>query len=176
MDDTHSYIQTQATISAIINMIVNPAVSWLGNRDMQVTPLTGVAMDMAITCLVMSTLIALFVTLGLKRALKSGNIKANDAASTSGVLARLPRSWWVVGLTLGLGCAIVLVPFSLGLFTLFGLSELPFWGLVILKILYPGTVAFAVTKWVILRQLQAAAERSAIERGGFGAATGVRAG
>ena len=49
VEDTHSYIQTQATISAIINMIVNPAVSWLGNRDMQVTPLTGVAVDMAIT-------------------------------------------------------------------------------------------------------------------------------
>jgi len=124
---------------------------------MRATPLTGVAMDMAITCLVMSTLIALFVTLGLKRALKSGNIKANDATSSSGLLARLPCSWWVLGLTLGLGCAIVLVPLSLGLFTLFGVSELPFWGLVVLKILYPGTVAFAVTKWVILRQLQAAA-------------------
>lgn len=138
-------------------MIVNPAMSWLGNRDMQVTPLTGVAMDMTITCLVMSTLIALFITLGLKRALKSGNIKANYAASSAGVLSRLPRSWWVLGLTLGLGFAIVLVPLSLGLLTLFGLSELPFWGLVILKILYPGTVAFVVTKWVILRQLQAAA-------------------
>lgn len=157
MEDTHSYIQTQATSSAIINMIVNPAMSWLGNRDMQVTPLTGVAMDMTITCLVMSTLIALFITLGLKRALKSGNIKANYAASSAGVLSRLPRSWWVLGLTLGLGFAIVLVPLSLGLLTLFGLSELPFWGLVILKILYPGTVAFVVTKWVILRQLQAAA-------------------
>lgn len=157
MEDTNSYIQTQATSSAIINMIVNPAVSWLGNRDMQVTPLTGVAMDMTITCLVMSTLIALFITLGLKRAVKSGNIKAKYAASSAGVLSRLPRSWWVLGLTFGLGFAIVLVPLSLGLFTLFGLSELPFWGLVILKILYPGTVAFAVTKWVILRQLQAAA-------------------
>jgi hypothetical protein len=157
LEDTHSYIQTQATSSAIINMIVNPAMSWLGNRDMQVTPLTGVAMDMTITCLVMSTLIALFITLGLKRALKSGNIKANYAASSAGVLSRLPRSWWVLGLTLGLGFAIVLVPLSLGLLTLFGLSELPFWGLVILKILYPGTVAFVVTKWVILRQLQAAA-------------------
>lgn len=157
MEDTHSYIQTQATSSAIINMIVNPAMSWLGNRDMQVTPLTGVAMDMTITCLVMSTLIALFITFGLKRALKSGNIKANYAASSAGVLSRLPRSWWVLGLTLGLGFAIVLVPLSLGLLTLFGLSELPFWGLVILKILYPGTVAFVVTKWVILRQLQAAA-------------------
>jgi hypothetical protein len=105
----------------------------------------------------MSTLIALFITMGLKRALKSGNIKASDGASSSGVLSRLPRSWWLLGLTLGLGFAIVLVPFGLGLFTLLGLSELPFWGLVILKILYPGTVAFAVTKWVILRQLQTAA-------------------
>ena len=157
MDATHSYIQTQATISAIINMIVNPAVSWLGNRDMQATPLAGVAMDMAITCLVMSTLIALFITMGLNRALKSGNIEASDATSSAGVLARLPCSWWVLGLTLGLGCAIVLVPLSLGLFTLFGVSELPFWGLFVLKILYPGAVAFAVTKWIILMQLQAAA-------------------
>lgn len=157
MEATHSYIRTQAASSAVINMIVNPAISWLGSRDMQAIPLTGVAIDMTITCLVMSTLIALFITLGLKRALKSGNIKADNAASSTGVLSRLPRSWWILGPTLGLGFAIVLVPLSLGLFTLFGLSELPFWGLVILKILYPGTVAFAVTKWVILRQLQAAA-------------------
>jgi hypothetical protein len=157
LEATHSYIQTQAASSAIINMIVNPAISWLGNREMQATPLTGVAMDMTITCLVMSTLIALFITLGLKRALKSGNIKADYASSPPGVLSRLPRSWWILGPMLGLGFAIVFVPLSLGLFTLFGISELPFWGLVILKILYPGAVAFAVTKWVILRQLQAAA-------------------
>jgi uncharacterized BrkB/YihY/UPF0761 family membrane protein len=162
MHDTHSYIRTQATISAIINMIANPAISWLVNRDMQATPLTGVAVDTTITCLVMSTLIALFTTSALERALKSGSIKAHDDAPRAGMLSRLPHAWWALGPSLGFGFALVLVPLSVGFFALLGLSELPFRGFAVLKILYPGAMAFAVTRWVIVRQLQAAARLSSV--------------
>jgi hypothetical protein len=34
-------------------------------------------------------------------------------------------------------------------------SELAFWALILLKILYTGAAAFLVTRWVILRQWQA---------------------
>ncbi len=49
MQPVKSYILIQATICAVINMIVNPFVSWIGNRAMRFTPLPSILVDMAIT-------------------------------------------------------------------------------------------------------------------------------
>ncbi|NCC35138.1 MAG: hypothetical protein EOM24_24470 [Chloroflexia bacterium] len=148
-------MRTQATISAIINMIVNPAITWLSNREMAVTPLTDVLVDMSITCLIMSTVIAFFMNAGVKRDLKSGNIRLDAPPPSPSVLLRLPRSWASLGLLLGFGFAILLVPVTLGIFTVFGLSKLSFGWLIVFKIAYTGAIAYLVTRWIILRQLQA---------------------
>ncbi len=156
MQSVKAYILVQATICALINMIVNPLVSWIGNRAMQFTPLTGLLVDMAITCLVMSTLIAFFVVSGVRRDLKAGTIRADDrAVRAAGLLSRLPRSWWALGLLLGAGVAVVLVPVTCGVAAIFKLPGLTFRWFVLLKIVYTGPVAFAVTRWLILRQLEA---------------------
>jgi len=158
METIGSYIQSQAIINAIVNMIVNPAINpgltWLVSGDMQAIPLTEILIDMTITCLVMSTVIALFVTSGVKRGLGTGNIRADDDAPSPRWLSRFPRASLTLGLTLGFGFAIVLVPLTLGLFSLLGISELPFWGFVLFKMVYPGAIAFLVTKWIIVRQLE----------------------
>ena len=73
MQPLHSYIRAQATICAIINMIVNPTVSWLGNRDMQPTAVAGIVVDMTITCLIMATAVTYFTTSGVDKALKAGH-------------------------------------------------------------------------------------------------------
>jgi hypothetical protein len=156
MQTVKAYILALASICAIINMIVNPLVSWIGNRAMRFTPLTGILVDMAITCLVMSTLIALFTIPGVRRDIKAGKIRADDrAVRAAGLLSHLPRSWWALGLLLGAGFAVVLVPVTCGVAVILGLPGLTFGWLVLLKIVYTGAVAFAVTRWLILRQLEA---------------------
>ncbi len=157
MQAVKAYIFVQATICALINMIVNPLVSWIGNRDMRFTPLTGILIDTTITCLVMSTLIALFTISGVRRDIKAGRIRADDrVVRAAGPLSCLPRSWWALGPLLGAGFAVVLVPVTCGVAALLGLPGLTFGWLVLLKIVYTGAVAFAVTRWLILRQLGAA--------------------
>ncbi len=155
MQPVKAYILVQAAICAVINMIVNPLLSWVGNRAMRFTPLDGILIDMAITCLVMSTLIALFTVSGVRRDLNAGKIRAIDTPGRAArMLARLPRSWWALGLLLGAGFALVLVPVTCGVAAMLELPGLTFGRLVLLKIVYTGAVAFAVTRWLILRQLE----------------------
>ncbi len=132
---TSTYLQSQATISAVINVIVNPTLSWLANRDMEPARLPSIAIDMSITCLVMSLAIAYLVGSAVERQVRSGALRGDAAPPGARLRSRLPRSWWGLGLSLGAGFALVLVPLSLLLFRSLGLSELPFSGVVVFKAL-----------------------------------------
>ncbi len=162
MQTSSSYIRVQATISALINMVVNPAITWLLNREMQPAALTSILIDMTVTCLVMSTAIALFVSPGARRVVTTGSLEIDHKALGSGLLTRLPVRSAMLGLTLGVGCATLLVSLTLAIFTLLGWSEIRFWELMLFKILYTGATAFVVTGWIIQRQLDAAQQRPAI--------------
>lgn len=154
MESVNSYIRTQASVTAVINMIVNPLVSWLSNPARATTAIPSVAIDTIITCLIMSTVIALFISAGTRKALRAGKLDAYHQARWE-ALAHLPQSGLLFGLLVGIGAALVLVPLVLGFFKLFVVGELPFWGLVAFKVIYTGTLAYLVTQWVIQRQLLA---------------------
>ena len=83
MQTRDSYLRVQAIISALINMVVNPVITWLLNRGMQPVTLPSILIDMAITCLIMSTAIALFVIPGARRAITTGSLAVDDKASGS---------------------------------------------------------------------------------------------
>lgn len=155
MQRTDSYIRMQATICAVINMIVNPLLSWLGNRELQPTPLGGVVIDTAITCLIMSTAITFFTETGVRKALAVGQIEGDGDARRAGLLARLPDSWWGLGLALGVGFALVLVPLVAGSLAVLGRSALSFGELAAFKVVYTGALAYVATRWVIVHRLQA---------------------
>jgi len=155
MQSINSYILIQGIICAIINMIVNPGMSWISNRRMEFTPLAGIVIDMTITCLIMSAAITFFTTSGVREALKAGNIKGGNSYFTGKSLSRFPRKWWTLGMLLGFICAILLVPMTIVIFTAAGLSGLSFLWLVIFKAVYTGSMAFIVTALVILRQIEA---------------------
>ncbi len=157
MPPVDSYIRTQGINCAVINMVLNPVVAWLGNRQMSFMPLSGggsIVVDTAITSIVLSLLVAMFTTSGVHQALHNGQIKATDESPRAGrLLSHLPRQAWSLGLLLGLVSACVLTPLTFGLFHALGFSGLPFAGFALFKAIYTAPLGFVLTRWVILRQL-----------------------
>ena len=157
MQPVDSYIRTQGISCAVINMVLNPVVAWLGNRQMDFMPLSGgnsIVVDTAVTSIVLSLLVAMFTASGVRQALHSGRLKATDGSPRVGrLLSHLPRQAWALGLLLGLGIACVLTPLTFGLFHALGFFGLSFAGFALFKAIYTGPLGFIVTRWVILRQL-----------------------
>jgi hypothetical protein len=159
MQTSDSYLRVQATISALINMVVNPLITWLLNRGMQPVTLPAILIDMSITCLVMATAIAFFVSPGARRAVTAGGLEIDHRARSARLLERFPVRPVMLGITLGAACATLLVPLTWLVAVQLGWSGLAFWDLILMKILYTGTMAFLVTRWVILSQWQALRRR-----------------
>jgi len=159
MQPVDSYIRTQGINCAVINMVLNPVVAWLGNRQMAFMPLSGgnsIVVDTAVTSIVLSLLVALFTASGARQALHAGRVSATDRSPRAGLLlSHLPKQAWALGLLLGLGVACVLTPLTFGLFHALGFSGLPFAGFALFKAIYTAPLGFVVTRWVILRQLLA---------------------
>jgi len=149
-----SYLRTQALACGAINAVVNPALAWLLNRRMEPVPLDGLVVDTAITCVVLSLLVSLFTTAGVRRALASGEIfQTGEPPGAGPFLARLPRGPAPLGLALGIAAGGVLTPAAWGLVRALQVEALPFAGFVLFKAVYTGVLGSAVTRRVILRQL-----------------------
>src|SRR5512139_2404002 len=157
MQPVDSYIRTQGMSCAVINAVLNPVVAWLGNRQMGFMPLWGgnsIVVDTAVTSIVLSLLVAVFVTSGVRRDFKAGRVRGTNGFSRKGrLLSRLPSEAWALGLMFGFSIAIVLTPLTLGLFHLIGITGLSFVTFALFKAVYTGVLAFVVTRWVIFRQL-----------------------
>jgi len=157
MQPVDAYIRTQGINCAVINMVLNPVVAWLGNRQMDFMPLSGgnsIVVDTAVTSIVLSLLVALFTASGVRQALHNGRVQVTDGSPRAGrLLSHLPRKAWALGLLLGLGIACVLTPLTFGLFLALGFSGLPFAWFALFKAIYTAPLGFVLTRWVILRQL-----------------------
>ncbi|MGW5122888.1 hypothetical protein ACWEQ7_02280 [Streptomyces sp. NPDC004069] len=153
---TTLYIRTQGTIAAIINVVVNSLVTWLSHRPTGFVPLTGngsMAIDVFVTSIVLPFLVSLCVSKGVRRDLDAGRLGATDEPPGAGrVLSRLPARWWAFGLLTGVGVAVVAVG-VLSLLGALGWSGLPLAGFVAFMAVYTGLFGYAMTRWVILRQL-----------------------
>jgi hypothetical protein len=157
MQPVNAYIRSQGIACAVINMVLNPVIAWLGNRQMDFMPLAGggsIVVDTAITSIVLSLLVALFTAAGVRRELQAGRLSVTKGSPRAGLLlSHLPKKAWALGLLLGLGVALVFTPFTFGLFSFLGFSGLPFLGFALFKAVYTPLLGFVVTRWVILRQL-----------------------
>ncbi|MDD5557285.1 MAG: hypothetical protein PHN82_08555 [bacterium] len=151
------YIRAQGIIAAVINMALNPLISWARNPRMEYMSLAGdngILVDAAATAVILSLLVSLFVTAGVRREVKAGRLAAaSGPTGGGGLLPRLPRAAWALGLAIGLLVALAIVPFILGLFRLAALPGLPFRKFVLLKAAATALLGYAVTRWVIIRQL-----------------------
>jgi hypothetical protein len=165
MQSVRSYIRAQGASSAVINAVLNPAISWLGNRQMNFVPLSGIAVDTLITCIVMSLLVSLFVTPPAQRQFGAGRLTGSNADVVgSGILAHFPTKAWSLGLLIGIIVAAIVTPLMFAAFRMFGSPGLSFVGFIILKALYTAVLGFVVTRWVILRQMLHCRARSAEPR------------
>jgi hypothetical protein len=161
-ESIESYIRSAGLGAAVPNMVINPAIAWLTNRRMEAVPLIGsgsVVMDTAITCVLMTLIVALFTASATRRGIETGHVIGSAGLPRSwGLLSRLPQQGWALGLTLGVGFACTVAPLTFGLFSLLGVASLPFAGFAVFKAVYTPLIAFVVVRWVILRQLLASPE------------------
>ena len=154
-----SFIRKTGVTAGVFNLVLNPFFAWLSNRGMADVSLAGgVVVDTVITCFIMSLLVTLFISADTRRALKAGTLETTGASPQAGrLLRRLPARPWKLGLLLGLTAAFVVMPWLIGLFSILGVASFSFPAFAVLKAVYTPIVAYAVTRWVILRQLAAAA-------------------
>ncbi len=152
-----AYLHTQGIGAAIGNVLVNPLLAWLSNRKMEALTLFGdhsIIFDTTATAVIASLLVTLFVSSGVQRDLKTGRIAISaDIPYTKGILAHLPRGAGILGLTIGVAIAAVIVPLTVAVFRLFNITEMPFKGFLVTKAAYTGLLGFVVARCVILRKL-----------------------
>lgn len=153
-----SFIRKTGATAGIFNLVLNPFFAWLGNMEMADVPLVGAAaVDTAITCMAMSLLVTLFVSADTRRALKGGNLETSERSLRAGRLLRgLPVRPWKLGLFLGLAVTVVVTPCLVGLFSALGVVSFSFFTFALLKAVYTPFAAYAVARWVILRQVAVA--------------------
>lgn len=147
-----SYVQQQAAIAAGINVVVNPALAWVGNREMAFVPVDALVINVLITSLILSWLVAVFSALGARHELGAGHaIPAPGHPSERRVLSKMPARSWVFGLLSGAAAGLVMVAVFLLLSGL-GFSGMSFWAYLVFLAVYTGVLAFAVARSMILRQ------------------------
>jgi hypothetical protein len=157
-----AYVRRAGTVAAVVNVVLNPLLAWLTHRARGFVPLagsSGVIVDVALTSVLLSLLVALFTVPAAKRDLGNQRVRMTEGCPRAGhLLSKLPARAWSLGLLLGVGVACV-VTLVFWLFGVLGLSGLPFTEFVAFKAVYTGLLAFVVTRWVILRELTEALRR-----------------
>ena len=152
-----AYIRSQSVGAALANVVLNPLIEWVLNRQKGFQPFLGndgVAINMALTSIILSVLVALFAARGVRHKVAVGGLSADDMVRTSQLLRRTPaRAGWF-GLTLGVAAAAA-VAVALWLLDSAGVSGMSFTGLLLFKAVYCGVLGFGVTRWTIRRQLAA---------------------
>ena len=149
-----NFIRKAGLMAGSCNIVLNSLFSWLGNLSMTDVQQGSAAVDTVITSIIMSLLMALFISADTRRALKAGTIALPISDLSAGsLLRRLPARPWKLGLLLGLAVAVVLTSCMMGIFFLFGVTALSFFAFLSIKVVYSMLLGYAVARWVILRQL-----------------------
>lgn len=151
-----AYVRRQSRIAGLVNVVLNPLLAWLAYRRVDFLPLwagRGVVVDLAVTSVILSLLVALFMTNGLRRDLGAGRVvPPADGPRAGPVLARLPGGAWSLGLLLGVTAAGVAVA-ACGLLHALGESGVPLSVYLLAKAVYCGVLGYVVARWVLLRRL-----------------------
>lgn len=147
-----SYIHKQALIAALINMVVNPLLVFLINRNAESVALSGVLVDTIITSIVMTWLVTVFSAADINRQLRAGRFKDENLPRPGPLLSRLPRRGILLGTVLFICAVLIMVTLTVSVFSLLGITELSVDRLALFKVVYTGPVAYIVARLAIIRQ------------------------
>ncbi|HIH74949.1 MAG TPA: hypothetical protein HA306_07160 [Methanosarcina sp.] len=148
-----SYIHKQALAAALINMVVNPLLAFLINRNVDSIALSGILIDTVITSIVMTWLVAVFSAADINRQLRAGHFKNEKLPRPGPIMSKLPRRGSLLGIVLFICAVLIMVTLTASLFSLFGITELSVYGLALFKVIYTGPIAYVIARLAIIRQL-----------------------
>jgi hypothetical protein len=149
----YSYLHKQAMTAALINMVVNPLLVFLINRNVESVAFPGILVDTIITSIVMTWLVTVFSAADINRQLRAGRFKDENLPAPGPVLSRLPRRGALLGTVLFICAILVMVTLTVSVFSILGITELSVGRLALFKIVYTGPVAYVVARLAIIRQL-----------------------
>jgi hypothetical protein len=150
---TIQYIRKEATGAAVANGVVNALVAWTINRDMALVPFAVGIVDIALTSVIVSFLVALFAAHGLRRKFRAGQLTTEGGPVRMGRLPRhLPSRAPLLGLALGASAALI-VAVAFGILNALGVAGLSFRAYLAFKAVYCGCLGFVAARWAMLRQL-----------------------
>lgn len=150
------YVRVQASVAALVNVAINPVIDWLSHRGKGALPVwssDGLVVNFVATSLILSVLVALFATFGVRHELRTRRITVtDDSVSAPRWLTRLPGTGWLLGVLFGTAAALFVVAAAALLHTA-DVTTLSLGWLLAVKAAFAGGLAFLVARWVIVRQL-----------------------
>ena len=140
--------------SGVFNLLVNALLGWLSFRHHNPAPMRGdpsILNDAIATAALLPLLICLIVTPLVRKRVRSGKLEPiTSLAGSFDMLAWLPHSSFLRGLTLSLLCLAWLTPLYLGSLMTFGVTSLSLGSFVVVKALVAGVTAALVAPVVAL--------------------------
>lgn len=124
LSSTESYIHKQALVAALINMMVNPLLAFLLNRNVESVALPDILIDMIITLILITWLVTSFSVSDVNRQIRAGDFKGDDLPRPGPILLRLPKRGALLVMVLFVCTALVMVTLTVSLSSLFGITEL----------------------------------------------------
>jgi hypothetical protein len=142
------YLHTQAAIGFASNLILNGVIAWLVNRSKSGLTLAEIAVDLAITVLVLVFLVSLLTTAGTRKAVLAGTApRVAWQRADHRLLRWLPYASGLRALLLAVVLAVVLVPAICGLCRLSGVDSVATGPYIVFKSLFAGLLGGGVA-WV----------------------------
>jgi len=158
----HKYLVHDQIIGAgIFNLLLNAGLAWLSFRHHKVVPMTGdpsIVGDTIGTALILPLVVCLIASPLVRKAIKAGKVDALSASSrVRSMVLWLPRWSFFRGLVLGLIGVAWFAPPLLLLFKLAGVENMSVGGYVVVKALFAGALAAAVSPVMALYVLSTTA-------------------
>ena len=147
---TRSYLRKQVIISGVSNAILNSLFFYLFNAGIDVIPAEKIFTDTFITCGFVAGLVTWPTSFFTRREVSAGL----PPLIRNSLIDRLPKRWPLLWLTLWLLSVFVVGLLTLLGFQLFGIGEIAFLPMLIVKFVSMGLLGGALAALVATRYLQ----------------------